>query len=444
MLIFERLAYLEKLKQKQNNGLIKVITGLRRCGKSFLLNTIFYNYLINEKKVDPKNVIRFAFDNEEDIEKLDKYYPEKDTLVKIGRESFVSSRKFLAFIRENTNEKEQFYLLLDEIQNLENFVRVLNSFLYKGNCDVYVTGSNSRFLSSEVDTEFNGRGDRIHLLPLSFGEYLSKSGLSAAEALDEYMKFGGLPLVELQPNEESKIQQATSIYRETYLKDLQLRHPRADHTQLEDTFKVLSSMISTPINPTRIENTFRSVYCLKATNDAVSEYIRWFEDAFLCKRVFRYDVKGRQYIGTPYKIYFEDIGIRNAALDFKEIDETDLIENIVYNELRFRGFRVDVGVVKVKEKTDRVDKNNKPIYVDCDTEVDFVASRNGKNYYIQVALEISTAEKKEQEYKSLRNIDESFKKAIIVKNGGKHYYTNEGFLRINLLDFLLNPDSLDW
>ena len=221
------------------------------------------------------------------------------------------------------------------------------------------------------------------------------------------------------------------------------RHPTASKDNLEETLWVIASMISTPINPTRIENTFKSNYHLTVMDDTIKDYIKWFEEAYLINKVLRYDVKGRIYIGTPFKIFFEDVGIRNAILNFRDADETDLIENIVYNELRYRGFSVDVGSVKFYFKTDRPDKNNKPIYIEKETEVDFVATKGSKKYYVQVALEINDEEKKEQEYRSLRNINDSFKKVIIVKNDSKPFYTSEGFLRINLLDFLMNINSLD-
>ena len=295
-----------------------------------------------------------------------------------------------------------------------------------------------------MDTEFGGRGDRIHLLPLTFNEYLSNTKLDIRDALNEYIRYGGIPLVQLQNNDLRKTNQAVSILNETYIKDLKLRHPRVNLESVNDTLKVVASMISTLINPNKIANTFKGVKNLNLSNDTISEYIKWFEEAYLLNIVLRYDVKGRKYIGSPYKIYFEDVGIRNAILNFREVDETDLIENIVYNELRYRGFNVDVGVCKIRIKSDRLDINNNPIYDEKATEVDFVANKGNKTYYVQVAYEINNEENKNQEYQSLRNIPDSFKKVIIVKNEGKYYYTDEGFLRISLLDFLINEDSLDW
>lgn len=441
--MFDRNKYLNQLINKRNNQLVKLVTGIRRSGKSYLLNNIFSDYLL-KNGFDKNHIIKFAFDSEEDIMKLDVYLPNEPTIIKVGNQKLINERKFVLFIQDITKQEGEYCLLLDEIQLLNEFVRVLNGFIKHNNFDVYVTGSNSRFLSSQVDTEFGGRASRIHLLPLTFSEFLSGTNLDKQEALNEYIRFGGIPLVQLEKNDEEKSNQAVSIYKETYIKDIKDRHPLTDVNKLDETLRVIASMMSKQINPTKIENTFKSVYNIKLTNDTIGNYINWFEESFLLNKVLRYNIQGRAYIGSPYKIYFEDIGIRNAILNFRDIDETDLIENIVYNELRYRGFNVDVGVVTINEKTDRVDKNGKYIYADVDTEVDFVANKNGKIYYVQVALVINTLEKREQEYKSIKNIPDSFKKVIVVKNEGKHYYTNEGFLRISLMDFLINADSLDW
>lgn len=442
--MFKRDLYLNELIDKKNNHLVKVITGIRRSGKSYLLNEIFYNFLIEEEGVSDNHIIKFAFDNEENIALLDKYLQEQPTVMEKRNQKIVNSRKFLLYIKDLIIDKERYYLLLDEIQNLDDFVRVLNGFLNHDNYDVYVTGSNSKLLSSEVDTEFGGRGDRIHLLPLTFSEFLSGTDYDENTGLKVYERYGGIPLVQLQKNDKEKTKQALSILKETYIKDVKDRHPNVNVNNLNDTLNVIASMISTPINPSKIEKTFKGIYNIDVTNDTIGNYISWFEEAYLLNKALRYDVKGRHYIGTPYKVYFEDIGIRNAALNFREVDETDIIENIVYNELRYRGFNVDVGVVTIKKKTNRKDKNGNWIYMDIDTECDFVASKGDKTYYVQVALTIDTKEKKDQEYESLRNIPDSFKKVIIVKNEGLHYRTNEGFLRLSLLDFLTNVDSLDW
>ena len=441
--MFKRDLYLKELIDKKQNHLVKVITGIRRSGKSYLLNTIFYNYLVKEENVPDDHIIRFAFDNDEDIFLLDKYLMDQPTIIEKNNQKLVNSRKFLCYIKDLVRDNDPYYFLLDEIQNLDEFVRTLNAFLRHENYDVYVTGSNSRFLSSEVDTEFGGRGDRIHLLPLTFSEFLNGTDYDANTGLKMYERYGGIPLIQLQKNDTEKAKQTISILNETYIKDVKDRHPNVNVNNLNDTLNVIASMISTLINPSKIEKTFKGVYNIDLTNDAIGNYISWFEEAYLLNKALRYDVKGRQYIGTPYKIYFEDVGIRNAALNFRDVDETDLIENIVYNELRYRGFNVDIGLVHVKKKTERKDKNNNWIYVDTDTECDFVANKGDKTYYIQVALTIDTEKKKDQEYESLRNIPDSFKKVIVVKNEGLHYRTKEGFLRISLLDFLTHLDSLD-
>lgn len=442
--MFKRDLYLKELIDKKQNHLVKVITGIRRSGKSYLLNTIFYDYLVKEENVPDDHIIRFAFDNDEDIFLLDKYLMDQPTIIEKNNQKLVNSRKFLCYIKDLVRDNDPYYFLLDEIQNLDEFVRTLNAFLRHENYDVYVTGSNSRFLSSEVDTEFGGRGDRIHLLPLTFSEFLNGTDYDANTGLKMYERYGGIPLIQLQKNDTEKAKQTLSILNETYIKDVKDRHPNVNVNNLNDTLNVIASMISTLINPSKIEKTFKGVYNIDLTNDAIGNYISWFEEAYLLNKALRYDVKGRQYIGTPYKIYFEDVGIRNAALNFRDVDETDLIENIVYNELRYRGFNVDIGLVHVKKKTERKDKNNNWIYVDTDTECDFVANKGDKTYYIQVALTIDTEKKKDQEYESLRNIPDSFKKVVVVKNEGLHYRTKEGFLRISLLDFLTNLDSLDW
>lgn len=442
--MFKRDLYLKQLISKKQNHLVKVITGIRRSGKSFLLNTIFYNHLIKEENVPGNHIIRFAFDNDEDIALLDKYLPDQPTVIDKNNQKLVNNRKFLLHIRDLAIGDGQYYLLLDEIQNLDEFVRVLNGLLRHENYDVYVTGGNSRFLSSEVDTEFGGRGDRIHLLPLTFFEFLSGTDYDDSLGLKMYERYGGIPLVQLQKSEVEKAKQTISVLNETYIKDVKDRHPNVNVNNLNETLNVIASMISTPINPSKIEKTCKGVYNVDLTNDTIGNYISWFEEAYLLNKALRYDVKGRHYIGTPYKIYFEDVGIRNAALNFRDVDETDLIENIVYNELRYRGFNVDVGVVSTKKKTDRKDKNENWIYVNIDTKCDFVANKGDETYYVQVALTIDSQEKKNQEYESLRNIPDSFKKVIVVKDEGLPYRTKEGFLRISLLDFLTNIDSLDW
>lgn len=443
--MFCRDRYLNELIRKKHNHLIKMITGVHCSGKSFLLNDIFYRHLRDEDHVDEAHILRFAFDNDEDISLLDEYLPNEPTVTVVSGQQIVNHRKFARFVKDHVKDDGDYYFLLDEIQNLDAFVRVLNGFLRHENYDVYVTGSNSHMLSSDIDTEFGGRSTRIHLLPLTFGEYVSDSKGDLHASLSEYLQYGGIPLVQIQTDPIEKRKQARSIYRDTYLSDVLSRHPQVAEQSLDETLKAIASMISTPINPTKIENTFKGKYNICLSNNTIGNYIQWFEDAFLLNKALRYDVKGRHYIGSPYKIYFEDVGIRNAILDFREVDETDLIENVVYNELRYRGFDVDVGVVYLSEPTERRGQDGKQIYAEKATEVDFVAHGDGKLYYVQVALQIDDEEKKEQEYRPIRNIPDSFKKIIIVKNDIiGHHYTKEGFLRMSLLDFLTHDDSLQW
>lgn len=441
--MFPREHYLNELIKRKGNHLVKVITGIRRSGKSFLLNQIFYGYL-KAQGYDEGHIIRFAFDSEEDVQKLDKYYPDEPTIIVVDHEERIYSKKFIAYVHDLVKDEETYFFLLDEIQKLDRFVSVLNGFLYHPNYDVYVTGSNAKFLSKDVDTELGGRGDRVHLLPLSFKEFLAGSGKPKDEAFQDYLVYGGIPLVQMEQEHADKARVASSILNETYVKDVVLRHPTVNRNNLLETLRAISSMISTPISPVKIENTFQGVYGIKLTNDTIGNYIEWFEDSYLLNKVLRYDVKGRSYIGSPFKIYFEDIGIRNATLNFRELDETDLIENVVYNELRFRGYSIDVGVVYLFEPNGEKDAQGRAIYVKNAREVDFVANKGSKRYYIQVALQISGEKKKEQEYKSLRNIPDSFKKVIIVKNDVIPFQTTqEGFLRMTLMEFLTNEKALD-
>ena len=441
--MFKRDLYLNELIERKGNHLVKVITGIRRCGKSYLLNEIFHNFLLKEV-TDDAHIISFAFDSEEDILKLEKFFPQEPTIIKDGGEEKINAKKFISYVQERVIDGQDYYLLLDEIQKLDRFVSVLNGFLRHSNYDVYVTGSNARFLSKDVDTEFGGRASRIHLLPLSFNEYLSDVDKPKEKALEDYLIYGGIPLVQKETSHQGKARVAESVLKETYIRDILLRHENVNENKLTETLRVISSMISTPINPTKIEKTFQGVYGIKMANDTIANYIGWFEDSYLLNRALRFDIKGRGYIGSPYKIYFEDIGVRNAILNFRELDETDIIENIVYNELRYRGYSVDVGVVYVNEPTDKLDKNGKSVYIQKTLEVDFVANKGDKTLYIQVALEIKNEEKKEQEYKSIRNIPDSFKKVIIVKNDLlPRQITKEGFLRLNLMEFLSKQDSLD-
>ena len=425
--------YLNKLIRKMDNGFIKVITGIRRSGKSYLLNNIFYNYLI-ENGVDENHIIKFAFDSGQDLLKIGEDLMDLDIL---SGERLVNPKKFLEYVFARTNNDEKYYILLDEVQLLASFEQVLNGFLRQKNFDVYVTGSNSKFLSKDVITEFAGRGDEIHIMPLVFSEFLQSYDGDKEDAFAEYQVFGGLPAQTLMKSDEDKMNYLKNQLSNVYLRDIVNRYDVRLNSELEDLLNILASGISTLTNPSKIESTFLSVKKTKISANTIDKYIDYFEDSFLIKRVHRYDVKGRKYIGTPYKIYFEDVGLRNARLNFRQIEPTHLMENIIYNELRYRGYMVDVGTV-IKREYGPNDKDVKK-----QLEVDFIANLGSKKYYIQSAYSISSKEKLEQEKASLINIDDSFKKIIVVKDRIKPSLDEHGILTINLFDFLLDMDSLD-
>ncbi len=416
-----------------NNGFIKVITGIRRCGKSYLLNTIFYNYLI-ERGVDEEHIIKFAFDSGDDLLKIGEDLLDLDIL---SGERLVDPKKFLDYIKDKTQTKDKYYIFLDEVQLLASFEQVLNGFLRQDNFDVYVTGSNSKFLSKDIITEFAGRGDEIHVMPFSFSEYMQTTSLDKEDAFAEYQVFGGLPALCSMDNDEDKMNYLKTQLDNVYLRDIVNRYDIRSDSELAELLNVLASGMSSLTNPSKIEATFESSKQTKISANTIDKFIEYFEDSFILKRAYRYDVKGRKYIGTPYKIYFEDVGLRNARLNFRQIEPTHLMENIIYNELRHRGYMVDVGVVMTREK----DKNDKDVRKQ--REVDFIANLGTKRYYIQSAYSLPSAEKAEQEKKSLLNIDDSFKKIIIVKDRVKAFLDDNGIVTMNLFDFLLNKDSLD-
>ncbi len=425
--------YLNKLIRKMDNGFIKVITGIRRSGKSYLLNNIFYNYLI-ENGVDENHIIKFAFDSGQDLLKIGEDLMDLDIL---SGERLVNPKKFLEYVFARTNNDEKYYILLDEVQLLASFEQVLNGFLRQKNFDVYVTGSNSKFLSKDVITEFAGRGDEIHIMPLVFSEFLQSYDGDKEDAFAEYQVFGGLPAQALMKSDEDKMNYLKNQLSNVYLRDIVNRYDVRLNSELEDLLNILASGISTLTNPSKIESTFLSVKKSKISANTIDKYIDYLEDSFLIKRVHRYDVKGRKYIGTPYKIYFEDVGLRNARLNFRQIEPTHLMENIIYNELRYRGYMVDVGTV-IKRENGPNDKDLKK-----QLEVDFIANLGSKKYYIQSAYSLPSKEKLEQEKASLINIDDSFKKIIVVKDRIKPSLDEHGILTINLFDFLLDMNSLD-
>ena len=435
---YKRTKYVNRLIDRKNNGLIKVITGARRSGKSYLLNELFYSSLIAQG-ISKKNIIRFSFDSDEDIDLLDEYL--KDTPSKIkstNNEIEVNSKKFRAYIKDKTNENEDFYLFLDEIQLLENFIGTLNGLLKHKNFDIYVTGSNSRFLSSDIATEFKGRGTIIHVLPLVFSEYVENTQQDITKAWKDYIVTGGIPLVANMQSDEEKNNYLKLLAEETYLKDIIQRHNLKKKNEIGDTFNILASTIGAPLNIRRITNTFKSVMNKDISELTISNFIDYFEDAFVISKAQKYNIKGRKYIGSPFKLYFEDVGVRNARLNFRQIEETHLMENIIYNELRYRGFNVDVGEVNVSEKTERTDVNGKNIYEQKKLEVDFIASKGNEKYYIQSALSMSDPEKQLQEKRSLYYIDDSFKKIVVSRTGLKPSFDEKGILVVDLFDFLLD------
>lgn len=440
---YSRDIYLNRLIERKQNGLIKVITGARRAGKSYILNELYYKHLLNSG-VPSTNVIRFAFDSDEDLDILDAYFPEEAT--KIGQKPdmlFINAKKFRAYIKDKTNDTDMYYLLLDEVQLLDSFVGTLNGLLRHTNFDIYVTGSNSKFLSSDIATEFKGRGTVVHVLPLAFSEYMQGTDLSPERAWREYVVTGGIPLVAQMRSDEEKYTYLKNLCEETYLKDIIIHNRIKKKVELGDTFNILASMIGSPVNAKKITDTFKTNLDKGITQDTVNDYIDYFQDAFVISKASKYNIKGRKYIGSPFKLYFEDMGVRNARLNFRQIEETHLMENILYNELRYRGFNVDVGEVTINEKTDRIDVNGKPIYAKKALEVDFIATKGNQKFYIQSALSMESEEKQNQEKKSLYYIDDSFKKIVVAKTGLNPTYDDEGVLTIDLFDFLLNEKVLE-
>ncbi len=429
----KRDTYLNRLINRKHNGFVKVITGIRRCGKSYLLNTLFYNHLI-ENGILEDHIITFAFDSAEDLIKIG----ENPLLLDNTKEERKADpKKFLEYLNLKIIDKEMYYLLLDEVQNLGAFESVLNGILRKRNLDVYVTGSNSRFLSKDILTEFEGRGDEIHVLPLSFSEFFSVYDGSKEEAFDDYSVYGGLPAVALMVTEEQKVTYLTTQMNNLYLRDIINRYHLHEDCAIGELLDVISSGISTLTNPRKISATFASAKQTSISEVTVDKYIEHMEDAFMLSRAKRYDVKGRKYIGTPYKIYFEDIGLRNARLNFRQIEGTHTMENIIYNELRFRGYKVDVGVVESRER----DETGKEIRKQL--EIDFIATIGSKKYYLQSAYAIPDDEKYKQETKSFDKANDSFKKIILVEKSMKPRRDDNGYVMMGVKEFLLDAESME-
>ena len=421
-----RPLYLEMLKSRMWNDSIKVITGIRRCGKSFLLRTIFHDYLI-ASGIKEQNIVMFAFDSALDLEKIG-----EDLIELEKKKQKVDYKKFINYISTLVSTKEKYYILLDEVQRLDSFEYVLNGYLALGNFDIYVTGSNSKFLSTDVITEFRGRGDEIHVMPLSFSEFFAYVGGDKNRRLDEYMTFGGLPRTVLADSDESRMNYLSTQLQNTFLKDVIERHNIKNTEELNELLSIVASGISSLTNPLKLENTFLSVKKVKLSSDTIADYIRYFRESFILDKAIRYDIKGKNYISTPFKLYFEDIGLRNARLDFRQIEITHIMENVIYNELRYRGFKVDVGTVEIRENNLRKK-----------LEIDFVANSGNRRYYIQSVSDIPDDEKLKQETRSLDMIADSFKKIIVVNKDIVPKRNDKGYLFISLEDFLTDPGSLD-
>lgn len=414
----KRTDYVDWLNRKRGNGLIKIITGVRRCGKSYLLFTLFRRHLI-EHGVLEDHIIALALDDFDNRQYLD-----ADELYK--------------YVHSRVTDNDHYYILLDEIQLVKDFEAVLNGFLHWENVDVYVTGSNSRFLSSDIVTEFRGRGDEIRVYPFSFAEVYGIYEGEKQRVWPAYCRFGGMPLVWSTNRNDDREQYLKNLFEQVYLTDIIGRYNLRGKTEISDLINILSSSIGSLTNPLRLSNTFRSELGKDISQNTVNSYIEYLTDSFLISRANRYDVKGLKYISSPLKYYFTDVGLRNARLNFRQQEEAHIMENIIYNELLRRRFSVDVGIVTVNEK------NKEGKHVRKQLEVDFVANSGDKRYYIQSALELTTEEKWEQEEKSLLYIPDSFKKIIIQRQPVEPWHNNHGVLCIGVEDFLLHSDSLEW
>ncbi len=407
--------YLQKMIKKQNNGFIKIITGIRRVGKSFLLFKIFKDYLISNG-VKAENIIEIQLDSIE-------YRELRDSL------------KLYQYIKDKIMPTEKYYVFLDEIQFVADFADVLNGLLYLSNVDVYVTGSNSKFLSSDILTEFRGRGDEIKVYPLSFAEYFNYSKQEFDAAYDRYLLFGGLPRVLSFEDDDEKSQYLKNLFAETYIKDIVQRNNIKKEADLEDLINTLASAVGSLTNANKLARTFKSKKNSAITYSTINEYIKYLLEAFLIDSAVRYDIKGKKYIGTPLKYYFTDLGLRNASLNFRQIEETHLMENIIFNELKVRNYNVDVGMIDIRETN-----NGKRLRKQL--EVDFIANKGNRKYYIQVAYALLSEDKKRQEKRPLNNIDNSFKKIIITRNSQNTRIDEDGIITISLQTFLLNKNSL--
>ena len=412
----QREIYLNRLIERRENGQIKVITGIRRCGKSYLLFKLYYQYLI-ASGVDASNIIRIALDDE-DYEEL------------------CDSKKLSAYIKQRVTDDDMWYVFLDEIQLCKGFEAVLNGLNRRDNLDIYVTGSSSKFLSSDVLTEFRGRGDEIRVYPLSFSEYVSAYPGDKYDAWNDYCTYGGLPLILSRKTDELKSKYLIDLCKELYLKDIEDRHNLRGDNVMAALVNILASAVGSLTNPTKLASTFRS-NGIRVSDKTIGTYIEYLLDAFFISKTERYDIKGKKYIASPFKYYFTDVGLRNARLNFRQQEENHIMENIIYNELLVRGFNVDVGVVEhsARDCAGKVVRKR--------LEVDFVCNQGSRRYYIQSAFAIPDSDKMQQEQSSLIRIGDSFKKIIVVKDRIKLWRNEQGIVVMGIMDFLLNPNSLD-
>lgn len=412
----KRERYISSLLERRNNGLIKIVTGVRRCGKSYLLFNLFKRKLM-ELGVQEDHIISLALDDYQNRE-----YLNPDNLNQ--------------YVRARIVDKDIYYILLDEIQLVQNFEYLLNGFLHIPNADTYVTGSNSKFLSSDIITEFRGRGDEVRVYPLSFSEFLSVFDGTESGAWNNYQVYGGMPGLLSIGSENRKASYLQALFSQTYFQDIISRYNLRGNEEMEELMNVVASNIGTLTNPLTLTNTFISEKKMHITRDTVASYLQYMQDAFLIEKAQRYDVRGRHYIGTPMKYYFVDVGLRNARLNFRQNDYGHIMENVIYNELRMRGMSVDVGMVEVNCKEDGKSKRKQ-------FEVDFVCNRGSQRYYIQSAYALYDEEKRQKEIKSLRHINDSFRKILVQKEPVLPYYDNNGFLNLSLLDFLTDETVID-
>lgn len=409
--------YLNKLIAAKHDKLIKVVTGIRRCGKSYLLNTIFYHYLLNDG-VAENHIIKIALDDAD-------------------YENLLEPKNLSRFIKDKIEDKEMYYVILDEIQLVNNFESVLNGLLRIDNVDIYVTGSNSKFLSTDIITEFRGRGEEIRIYPLSYSEFMSVYSGDKLDGWVEYCTYGGLPLVVSMQNDERKMAYLREQQQNVYINDVIERNHIKNDTELVNLVEIISSSIGSLSNPKKISDTFKSTAGMHIDPKTISSYLKYLEEAFIIEKATRYDVKGKKYISTPYKFYFSDIGIRNSLINFRQQEETHIMENIIYLELKRRGFNVDVGVIEMKTSSENE-------YTYKQLEIDFVANKGNNKFYIQSAFSMPTSEKIEQEQRPLLKINDSFKKFIIVKDYIKRNRDENGIITMSVFDFLLDMDSLEY